>query len=82
MITVDASSAKITRELHAAHTLNGGGWDLEWIEITTPDRASVVNLPPGFKSHVGNRDSNGTQHWFFVREAPMSLGKCGRCPKD
>lgn len=69
----------ITRIPHAAHTGNGGGWDLEQIDIQSATRFGH-NLPPGFEYHSGYRDHAGNQHWLFVRCAPLSPGRCERCP--
>jgi hypothetical protein len=79
---------KLRLERHAAHYQGGGGHDLEWIE-TTPavveygqDQKPVrpKNLPNGFEYHSGFRDQYGVQTFLWCRKAPLSAGRCGRCP--
>lgn len=72
------SKYPIARIKHAAHTANGGGWDLEQIDVQAESRFEL-DLPNGFAYHSGYRDAEGLQHWLFTRKAPMSEGKCGRC---
>lgn len=75
---------------HAAHYEGGGGHDLEWITIEPtvveysrrglPCLPTNVQLPHGFEFHSGSVTKAGVQQWHFCRRAPLSQGRCGRCP--
>lgn len=73
---------KIRREPHAAHTANGAGWDLEWIDAQADTRIEVLGLPRGFTYHSGYRDADGKQHWMYTRKVNLSPGRCDRCPPE
>lgn len=81
---------------HAAHAEGGGGWDLEQWDVRGVERhedvKSVVgkpaaqaehgDVPLDAEYHHGYRDAEGRQHWVFVRSAPLSPGRCPRCPRE
>lgn len=82
-----APSVVHRRARHAAHTGNGGGWDLDvWdvVGVRRPEEARrelwAAHLPRDAEYHSGYLDKQGVQHWVFVRRAPLSPGRCPTCP--
>lgn len=60
---------KLRIEPHAAHYQGGGGHDLEWMDLEETVKPTKFNAI-----------KEGKQFWHFCRKAPLSQGKCGRCP--
>lgn len=80
------STAKYVRIKHAAHYMYqpGKGHDLEqWIVRDDGSRfpAPSPDVPDDAKYSCGFLES-GVQFWVFTRIAPLSEGRCDRCPKE
>ena len=78
--------AAYKRIRHAAHTGNGGGWDIEqWDAIDADDPGGIVetkirsDVPRDAEYHSGYVDRQGNQHWLYTRKAPLSEGICACC---
>lgn len=70
-----------SRAPHAAHTGDGGGWDLEQWDVTQPVRAPrPAEVPADAEFHHGYLDTADQPHAVYVRRAPLSAGTtCARC---
>lgn len=67
---------------HAAHYSfrhDGGGHDLEQWTFAAPVNKRPDDVPRDAEYHSGFRDSDGVQHWVYVRRAELSPGTCERC---
>lgn len=71
----------VARERHAAHYEGNGrkGHDLFYVTFAGETNSRPANLPPD-ATYLQGFSANGKQQWQYVRPAPLSPGRCPRCP--